>query len=251
MDMGVLWRALRPWKYLIVLVVLTAGATSAIASLESPKMYLTASVALVTPKPGILPTSGTTDFTQVPSLDSLVETYVGLVDTTPVRQRLVSGGIPRTASELQFELVAARVPNTTLINIQVIDRDPTVAMAIARNVIPAFNGALDDLQSQVGSPSSSRLDALVPWDIPTSPPASPYSPDITKNTLLAVVGGLVLAVALAFFLERLDNTVKSEADVRTRLGLALLGTILNRQEGTAGPVQTPTATNDPAALCAE
>lgn len=248
MDIAVLSRALRRWKYLIVLIVLIAGATSAIASMESPKTYLTGAVALVTPKPGILPSSGTTDFTQVPSLDSLVETYVGLVNTTPVRQRLVSGGIPRTIYELQFNLSAVRVPNTTLINITVTDRDPTVAMAIARNVVPAFNAALDDLQSQVGASTSSRLDALVPWDLPTSPPASPYSPDITKNVLFAVVGALVLAVALAFFLERLDNTVKSEADIRTRLGLTLVGTILNRDPSTQGPVETLTATNTHDAL---
>src|SRR5258708_20200195 len=116
--------------------------------MESPKMYLTGTVGLVTPKPGILPSSGTTDFTQVPSLDSLVETYVGLVNTTPVRQRLVSGGIPRSVSELQFNMSAVRVPNTTLIHITVTHRDPTLPMAIPRNVVPAFNAAPDDLPSQ-------------------------------------------------------------------------------------------------------
>src|SRR5258708_25167936 len=211
--------------------------------MESPKMYLTGTVGLVPPKPGILPSPGTTDFTQVPSLASLVETYVGLVNTTPVRQRLVSGGIPRTVSELQFNMRAVSVPNTPLSDIPGTDGDPTVAMAIARNVVPAFNAALDDLQSQVGAATSSRLDALVPWDLPTSPPASPYSPDITKNVLFAVVGALVLAVALAFFLERLDNTVKSEADVRTRLGLTLLGTILNRGPNREAPMKTLAATN--------
>src|SRR5258708_754688 len=162
MDIAVLSRALRRWKYLIVVIALIAGATSAIASMESPKMYLTGTVALVTPKPGILPSSGTTDFTQVPSLDSLVETYVGLVDTAPVRQRLVSGGIPRTASELQYNLAAVRVPNTTLISISVTDSDPTVAMAIARSVVPAFNGAVEGLQSQLGAANPTRLKPSAP-----------------------------------------------------------------------------------------
>src|SRR5258708_35339676 len=114
METAVLSRSLSRWKYLTALIAMIAGATSAIASMESPKMYLTGAVALVTPKPGILPSSGTTDFTQVPSLDSLVETYVGLVNTTPVRQRLVSGGIPRTIYELQFSISAVPVPTTTL-----------------------------------------------------------------------------------------------------------------------------------------
>src|SRR5258708_26402929 len=144
MDIAVLSRALRRWKYLIVVIALIAGATSAIASMESPKMYLTGTVALVTPKPGILPSSGTTDFTQVPSLDSLVETYVGLVNTTPVRQRLVSGGIPRTIYELQFRISAVRAPNTTLPIIPVTARDPIETKPKLRNRRQGFNTAPND-----------------------------------------------------------------------------------------------------------
>jgi non-specific protein-tyrosine kinase len=53
-------------------------------------------------------------------------------------------------------------------------------------------------------------------------PDEPVKPRIKQNAILALVVGLMLGVGLAFFIEFLDNTIKTSQDVEKYLGLAAL-----------------------------
>ena len=54
-------------------------------------------------------------------------------------------------------------------------------------------------------------------------PRTPVSPNRTLNVTLGILGGLLLAVAFAFFYEYLDNRLKDPDEIRACLGLAPLG----------------------------
>lgn len=56
-------------------------------------------------------------------------------------------------------------------------------------------------------------------------PASPVKPRKSLNILLGIIVGLFGGIGLAFFIEYLDNTIKSPEDVETRLGLPVLGVV--------------------------
>ena len=56
-------------------------------------------------------------------------------------------------------------------------------------------------------------------------PTTPHKPNKTLNFLLSVVVGLFLGVGLAFFLEYLDNTVKTPEEVETVLRLPSFGLV--------------------------
>ncbi len=60
---------------------------------------------------------------------------------------------------------------------------------------------------------------------PALPPGSPYKPDTRRMTLNALMAGLFVGVILALLLERLDSTVKTSADVETKLGLPVLASL--------------------------
>lgn len=60
---------------------------------------------------------------------------------------------------------------------------------------------------------------------PASPPIRPSQPKKLRNLMLASILGLVVGAGLAFFLEYLDNTVKTPEDVEQRLGLPTLGVV--------------------------
>jgi capsular exopolysaccharide synthesis family protein len=230
MDYGGFLRAIRRWRWMIGLVTLTAAITSGLVTLQAPKVYITQAVGLVSPKQ-LLPAGAgvnTNDPSQVPSIDQLVETYVGLINSYPVRQRMIAEGIPRSDFQLGAEIAAVRQPNTTLISIRVTDLDPAVSLAAARAVIPAFNSSLADLQAKVGAKQSAVLDSLVPWEIPVPGSTFPLAPDIFKSMLLAGGAALVLTIGLAMLLERVDNTVKQEGDVGLKLGVPLLGSVVRR-----------------------
>jgi polysaccharide biosynthesis transport protein len=56
-------------------------------------------------------------------------------------------------------------------------------------------------------------------------PQYPAKPDKTRNILYGVMVGLMGGIGLAFFIEYLDNTVKSPEDVETKLGAPVLGVV--------------------------
>ncbi|MBI4469475.1 MAG: polysaccharide biosynthesis tyrosine autokinase [Acidobacteria bacterium] len=56
-------------------------------------------------------------------------------------------------------------------------------------------------------------------------PLQPARPNKKLNIVLSLIIGVALGVALAFFIEYLDNTVKSTEDVDRLLGLASLGVV--------------------------
>ncbi|RME20906.1 MAG: polysaccharide biosynthesis tyrosine autokinase, partial [Deltaproteobacteria bacterium] len=56
-------------------------------------------------------------------------------------------------------------------------------------------------------------------------PLRPVYPRVKLNLLLAMVVGLLGGIGLAFFLEYLDNTVKTQEDVERQLGVPFLGLI--------------------------
>jgi capsular exopolysaccharide synthesis family protein len=56
-------------------------------------------------------------------------------------------------------------------------------------------------------------------------PGAPVSPKPLQNLLIALACGLGLGIALAFAIETLDNTLKTQADVESLLGVPVLGLI--------------------------
>lgn len=60
---------------------------------------------------------------------------------------------------------------------------------------------------------------------PAKAPSSPSSPHTRRNTILALVLGLLLGAGLAFLFERLDRRMKDVGDLEKTYGLPLLGTV--------------------------
>jgi len=57
------------------------------------------------------------------------------------------------------------------------------------------------------------------------PAASPSSPMLLLNVALAILAGLGLAAAYVFVMEQIDQSVKDPADLKSKLGIAPLGSI--------------------------
>ena len=60
---------------------------------------------------------------------------------------------------------------------------------------------------------------------PASVPRGPIKPNIKLNVILGAIVGLGLGLGLVFFLEYLDNTIKSPEDVEEYLNIPLLGVL--------------------------
>jgi capsular exopolysaccharide synthesis family protein len=216
-------RVLRRWAWLIVGFALIAGVTAAAISFELPRTYEVNTVALANPRQ-LLPGAEAGAVSSLPT-DALVQTYSRLIGATPVYQKLIADGVPRTEEQLAKAITTKVEPNTTLIDITIKDSDPVVAQSIAQDIVPAFNASLNELQNKVARPgvASPRLEGLVPWQVPSQAPTTPISPKPLLNILFAFAAGIALGVGFAFLLEYLDNTIKTDLDVRVQLDQGLLG----------------------------
>jgi polysaccharide biosynthesis transport protein len=61
-------------------------------------------------------------------------------------------------------------------------------------------------------------------------PGGPYTPDMRRNLMIALLFGLMGGIALAFFFEHLDDTFKRAVEVEKQLNLAVLGIIPESME---------------------
>src|SRR5262249_39557375 len=75
-------------------------------------------------------------------------------------------------------------------------------------------------------------------------PGRPVSPRVTLVLIIAVFLGGLLALGLAFLLDFIDNTVKSQEDVEGVLGIPFLGLIPKMADETAGVASTPLFVHD-------
>ncbi len=79
------------------------------------------------------------------------------------------------------------------------------------------------------------------------PPTSPVRPKPLNTAAVAATAGLVAAIALAFLVEYLDDTIKTPDEVRDSLGLGTLGTIPS-MNGSGGEL---IVVDDPSSLITE
>jgi succinoglycan biosynthesis transport protein ExoP len=56
-------------------------------------------------------------------------------------------------------------------------------------------------------------------------PGMPFEPDMRSELLRALVLSLALAIGLALLLEFIDDTIKTPEDIKTKLGIAVLGVV--------------------------
>lgn len=59
-------------------------------------------------------------------------------------------------------------------------------------------------------------------------PSGPFKPNLVLNLLVGLVAGLLAGILAAFGLEFLNDTIKTRADIRNKLGLACLGAVPKR-----------------------
>jgi succinoglycan biosynthesis transport protein ExoP len=71
---------------------------------------------------------------------------------------------------------------------------------------------------------------------PASVPYIPVSPKTTRNTLLAVVAGMLLAGGAVFAGDTLDDTIKDPEELRRRFNLPILGMIASHQTKDNKPI---------------
>ncbi|MDM5201151.1 Wzz/FepE/Etk N-terminal domain-containing protein [Fictibacillus enclensis] len=160
----------------------------------------------------------TPDYNQVQTNVQMVNTYSVIIKSPAILSKVIDNlDLNTTVEALNSKLSVNSEQNTQVFNVTVQDEDPKRAVDIANNIASTF-------QKQV--PSIMKIDnvsVLSKAELKENP--SPIKPNPMMNMAIGLVIGLMLGVGLAFLLEYMDNTLKTEQDIEALLGLPVLGTI--------------------------
>jgi capsular polysaccharide biosynthesis protein len=148
----------------------------------------------------------------------LINTYNVIIKSPAILEKVVEElNLSTTANVLNGQITVNSEENSQVVNITVQDQSPQKAVDIANTIASVFQEEVKILMDV------DNVNILAAAQLPDNP--SPVKPNPMLNMAIAAVVGLMLGVGIAFLLEYLDTTIKTEQDVEDSLGLPLLGLI--------------------------
>lgn len=148
----------------------------------------------------------------------LINTYNEIIKSPVILDKVVEElDITSSASELNSKITVNSAQNSQVVNITVQDPSPQNAVKIANSVATVFQEEIKILMNV------DNVNILAVAQLPDNP--SPIKPNPMLNMAIAAVVGLMLGVGIAFLLEYLDTSIKTEQDVEDSLGFPILGLV--------------------------
>jgi receptor protein-tyrosine kinase len=222
---------MRRWAWLIILCPLVATVAAGLITLQLPKVYEAKVALLVRPAQ---PLSGDPTV-QALTADQVLRTYARWMVERPILERVVSDlSLQIDPASLPSHITVTPEPNTTILDVAVRGQDPAWAMNTANTLVNDFIAQVKDTQrTESSAPTASSKDnprTVVPVDnliivAPAVLPTQPVLPKPVSNIALGFLAGLVAGFALAFLLDYLDQSVRSDEVLQERTGLLPLGHI--------------------------
>lgn len=147
-----------------------------------------------------------------------IETYNVIMKSPYILNQVIDElELDTTPATLNNAINVSQQGKSQVVTINVQDPDPAQAVLIANEIARVFQREISALMR------IDNIHILSPAQLPENP--TPIKPQPMLNMAIAFVVGLMLGVGLAFLLEYLDNTIKTEEDVEKILGLPVLGAI--------------------------
>ena len=119
-----------------------------------------------------------------------------------------------TASELQSMITVSITEGSEFMTIKVTNENPAYAQLIANIVSESARDVFDE--REVGAIEIVGKASL---------PASPSSPSLVTNVLIAFILGVLFSAAVIFLISYFDTTIKTEKDVVDLINKPIIGTV--------------------------
>ncbi|OIJ21735.1 capsular biosynthesis protein [Anaerobacillus alkalidiazotrophicus] len=200
---------------IIAITVIAVGISAFISYLFLTPIYQSSTQILVNQSKADMQTFNVND---VRTNIELINTYNVIIKSPIILDKVRSElGLERSTESLNSQISVGAERNSQVVGITVQDPDPALAVQIANTVASVFQREIVSIMNvdNVSILSEATL---------TENPA-PVKPNPTLNMAIAFVVGLMAAVGLAFLLEFLDNTIKTEKDIEKHLGISVIGAI--------------------------
>lgn len=148
----------------------------------------------------------------------LINTYNEIIKSPAILSIVIERlDLDVSPSTLSNQVTVGSAQNSQVINLSVQDTEHFRAVDIANTTSEVFQEEIVELMNV------DNVNILSPAEHNENP--APIKPNPELNMAIAAVVGLMLGVGIAFLLEYLDTTVKTEQDVEDILDLPILGLI--------------------------
>ncbi len=150
---------------------------------------------------------------------SLIYTYAEMAKSNTVLDNTMKS---LNLVELNGKTISVSpVKDTQILKIAVQNTNPQLAMDIANTLVEEFTLEITRITKieNVAVVDYARL------------PVNPIKPNKVMNTIIAGILGAMLILFVVFLMEYLDNTIKTEKDIERYLGVSVIGTIPNFNQG--------------------
>jgi capsular polysaccharide biosynthesis protein len=201
---------------LITLIAVIAVAVSGIISyfILTP-IYQASTQILVNQKSSEQPVL---DPNQVRTNVEMINTYSVIIKSPIILDKVVQElDLKQTTEELTGAITVNSEQNAQVFNLSVETEDPAEAVKIVNAIGKTFSSEIPEIMNV------DNVKILSPAVLKDNP--TPVNPKPLLNMAIALVVGLMAGVGLAFLLEYLDNTIKTEEDIQNILQLPILGVI--------------------------
>jgi capsular polysaccharide biosynthesis protein len=158
------------------------------------------------------------DINQVQTNLDLINTYNVIMKSPVILEKVIAQmNLDTTVGQLNEQITVSSKENSQVVEVSVEDKDPAQAVQLANTIGDVFKKEIVTIMNvdNVSILSKSQL----------AEDPSPIKPKPLLNIAIALVVGLMAGVGLAFLLEYMDTTIKTEQDIENVLGLPVLGTI--------------------------
>jgi capsular polysaccharide biosynthesis protein len=120
-----------------------------------------------------------------------------------------------TSDQLAGQISVASVDNTQVVSISVVDPSPLQAAKIADTTAEVFREEVPKIvgQDYIRILSKAKVNPV------------PINPKTNDKLLYGIVGGLVIGIGIAFFMETLDDRIRSRKEIEEFLDVPVLGSI--------------------------
>lgn len=148
----------------------------------------------------------------------LINTYNVIIKSPAILDKVIEKQkLDMSAGALNALVTVSSEQNSQVVNISVQNEDPKKAADIANSIATTFKEEISTIMNV------DNVSILTEAQLGEDP--SPIKPKPVLNMAIALVVGLIAGVGLVFLLEYLDNTIKTEQDIESQLGLPVLGAI--------------------------
>lgn len=148
----------------------------------------------------------------------LINTYNVIITSPIILDKVVEElDLDYSSASLAEKIQVSSAENSQVVTVTVTDPKPAIATQIANTTVKTFQDAIPGIMNV------DNVKVLSTAEVKENP--APVSPKPLLNIAIAIVLGGMVGVGIAFLLEYLDNTIRTEEDIEKELGLPVLGVI--------------------------